>query len=342
MSFLRWWPLPLGVWLVSWRLTGRFLRYAAARRLLDVPNARSSHVVPTPRGGGMAIVVTTLPALVLLGALGALGWNFVWGLLGAGAVVAGVGFVDDHGHVAPRWRLIWHFAAAAWVLGWLGRPPPLPLPGVALDLGWAGAGLAALYLAWLVNLTNFMDGIDGIAGVEAVTIGLGGALAAAAAGTAGGQWLPPSILAAASLGFLIWNWPPAKVFMGDAGSGFLGLMLGALSLQAARAAPRLIWSWLILLGVFVVDATMTLGRRMARGERCSEAHRNHAYQHAAQRWGAHRPVTLAVAAINLCWLLPLALLVAHGSLEGVLGVLMAYAPLVAAALLLRAGLPPGE
>jgi Fuc2NAc and GlcNAc transferase len=149
----------------------------------------------------------------------------------------------------------------------------------------------------------------------------------------------PLVLAAATLGFLVWNWPPAKIFMGDAGSGFLGLTLGGLSLQAAWAAPTLLWSWVILLGIFVVDATLTLVRRGIRGEPVYHAHRSHAYQHAAQRWDSHTPVTVAVAAINVFWLLPCAVLVARGSLDGAIGIVVAYAPLIAAAMWLRAGVP---
>jgi Fuc2NAc and GlcNAc transferase len=334
--------LTSAVFVASLWLTGRFRRYALDRRLLDVPNIRSSHVVATPRGGGVAIVLTTLIALPVLGVLGALAWPTVWGLLGGGALVALIGFADDHGHIAPRWRLLGHFSAVAWVLAWLGGLPPLPAMGFVLELGWLGHSLAALYLVWLLNLTNFMDGIDGIASVEAITVSLGGALLYVVAMPGSRQWLAPLVLASATLGFLVWNWPPAKIFMGDAGSGFLGLMLAALSLQAGWVAPALFWSWVILLGVFVVDATLTLVRRVARGEKFYEAHRSHAYQHAARQWGGHRPVTLAVGAINLCWLLPIALLVALGSLDGLFGVLIAYTPLVGAAVWLRAGRPSSE
>jgi Fuc2NAc and GlcNAc transferase len=149
----------------------------------------------------------------------------------------------------------------------------------------------------------------------------------------------PLALAAATTGFFFWNFPPARIFMGDAGSGFLGMMLGVLSLQAAWAAPQLLWSWLILLGVFVVDATVTLVCRTLRGERVYEAHRSHAYQHAARRAGRHLPVTLATAAINVLWLFPIALWVGTGALDGGLGVLLGYAPLILVALRLGAGRP---
>lgn len=330
-------PLLLGVLLASWWLTGRFRGYALALRVLDVPNPRSSHSVAKPRGGGVAIAIATLAALLVLGVLSAVAWPSVWGLLGGGGLVALIGFVDDRRHVAPRWRLLGHFAAALWVLVWLGGAPPLPVFGSLLKLGLLGYGLAALYVVWVLNLTNFMDGIDGIAAVETVSVCLYGALLYAIAGSGDLVWLGPLVLASATFGFLVWNWPPAKIFMGDAGSGFLGLMLAAFSLQAGWASPNLSWSWLILLGVFIVDATVTLIRRAIRGEKLYEAHCSHAYQHAARRWGAHKPVTMAVGAINLCWLFPISLLVARGSLAGLLGLVIAYAPLVWAAVSLKAG-----
>lgn len=330
--------LPVAAGLATLWLTGWFRQYALARRMVDVPNARSSHQAPTPRGGGMAIVLTTLVALIVAGLLQLLSWRLVWGLVGAGALAAGVGFADDHRPLARHWRLLGHFLAAIWVLAWLGGLPPIPILGRVLSLGWLGHALAALYLVWLINLTNFMDGIDGIAATEAVTVALGGALVTLLVARDDPQWIAPLILAGSSLGFLAWNWPPARIFMGDGGSGFLGLMLGALSLHAAHETPALFWSWMILLGVFIVDSTVTLIRRTIRGDRVYEAHRTHAYQHAAQRLGAHRPVTMTVAAINVAWLLPLAALVARGSLRDVVGVAIAYVPLLVAAVKLGAGI----
>jgi Fuc2NAc and GlcNAc transferase len=325
------------VFFASLWLTGRFRRYALAQELVDHPNDRSSHVIATPRGGGVAIVLTTLTALPLLALANRLPWSAVAALVGSGLLIASVGFVDDRGHIAARWRLLGHFAAAAWVLYWLGGLPPLPMFGRTFELGWAGNVLALLYVVWLLNLTNFMDGIDGIAAIEAITVCLGGAGVYLISSAPAATGIGTIVLAAATLGFLCWNWPRARIFMGDAGSGFLGLMLAAFSLQAAWTAPRLLWAWIILLGVFVVDATVTLVRRVARGEKFYEAHRTHAYQHAAQRAGSHLPVTLAVAAINVCWLLPIALLVGRGALDGAVGVIIAYLPLLAAALYFGAG-----
>lgn len=319
-------------------LTGLVRRYAIAHTLLDVPNARSSHAAPTPRGGGVAIVVGALLGLLVLALTGVLLWPPLWALTGAGGLVAAIGFLDDHRHVAAPWRLLAHFVAAVWALVWLGGAPPLPIFGNILDPGWLGAGLIAIYLVWILNLYNFMDGIDGIAGVEAVFVSVGGALMFVLADVPSLSAVP-LMIAAAAAGFLFWNFPPAKIFMGDAGSGFLGIVLAVMSLHAAWSVPQLFWCWGILLGAFVVDATVTLLRRVWRGERVYEAHRNHAYQHAARRFGSHRLITLSVLALDIFWLLPIAVLVAVRQLDGVTGTALAYLPLVVMAMKFGAGEP---
>jgi len=151
----------------------------------------------------------------------------------------------------------------------------------------------------------------------------------------------PLLLVVAALGFLCWNFPPAKIFMGDTGSGFVGIALGGLALLAGAVDPALFWGWMILLGVFVVDASLTLLRRLLRGERIYEAHRSHGYQHAAIGLGRHRPVTIAVLLINVAVLLPVALLVGKGVIDGVVGVLITYIPLLLLGLYFRAGSPQG-
>ena len=149
-----------------------------------------------------------------------------------------------------------------------------------------------------------MDGIDGIAGIEALSATLSAGLLVIF--VLGDHAIADInfLMSAAVAGFLIWNFPPAKIFMGDAGSGFLGLVLGALVLLNTHIAPQMLWVWLILLGVFIVDATYTLIRRLIRGDRIYEAHRSHAYQYASRKYGSHLPVTLAVLAINIFWLAP--------------------------------------
>lgn len=329
------WSVPV-VLILSFVVTAGLRRYALERSVIDIPNARSSHTVPTPRGGGIGIVLSFLLALFGLMLTGTSQIDALVSLGGAGSLIAVIGFMDDHGHIAARWRLLGHFIAAGWMLVWLGGLAPLTMFGWKVDLGWLGGLLAAVYLVWLLNLYNFMDGIDGIASVEAITVCLGAALLYVLAGLHAFTALP-LLLAAAVGGFLFWNFPPAKIFMGDAGSGFLGIVLGGFSLQAAWLSPTLFWCWLILLGVFIVDATYTLIRRVMRGDRVYEAHRSHAYQFAAREYGKHLPVTLAVMVINLFWLLPVAVCVLEFGLDGAVGLLLAYVPLIALAVRYRAG-----
>jgi len=280
-------------------------RYALAHQILDTPNARSSHVLPTPRGGGVAIVVSFLLAMVVWRTLGAVPSALFWALVPAGAAIALVGFWDDHVSLSARVRLCVHLLASAWAVWWLGGWPALDLGGEVVPWGWLGALIAVFGLTWAINLYNFMDGIDGLAGMEAVFAGVAGGFLLQ---MGGGDGMPLWLLAAAAGGFLIWNWPPARIFMGDAGSGFLGFALGVMVLHATTAGHTTIWPWLILLGVFVVDATLTLGRRAWLRIRVMDAHRTHAYQWASRRFGAHRPVTLSVLSINVCILLPVTLL----------------------------------
>ncbi|MGE8154663.1 MraY family glycosyltransferase [Pseudomonas vancouverensis] len=328
--------LLLGVFLTSLLLTFVLRSYALRNKLMDVPNARSSHNTPTPRGGGVAIVVSFLTGLSISMLSGMLPWAQFVGLFGAGAAVAVIGFADDHGHIAARWRLLGHFMAAIWVLICFGGLAPLDIFGFNVDLGWFGAILAAIYLVWVLNLYNFMDGIDGIAGAEAICVTVAGAILYWLCGFTREIWVP-LLLASACGGFLLWNFPPAKIFMGDSGSGFLGVVLGAMALQAGWLEPQLLWSWLILMGVFIVDATFTMLHRLMRGEKVYEAHRSHAYQYASRQHFSHRKVTLAVVLINVFWLAPLSFWVGKGGLDGVSGLLIAYLPLLVLAIKYSAG-----
>lgn len=328
--------LLLAVFACSWLMTLVLRRYALAKSLMDIPNERSSHKLPTPRGGGVSIVLGFVLSMPVLASLDGAGYHALYHILGAGLLVAIIGFADDHGHIAARWRLLGHFMAAAWVLFGLHGLGQIQVFGAPVDLGWLGNVLAAFYLVWMLNLYNFMDGIDGIASAQAIFVSVAGSAIAWLTGNFSLVAMP-LILAAAVAGFFVWNFPPARIFMGDAGSGFLGLILGVLSLEAGRQAPELLWSWLILLSVFIVDATVTLFRRLSRREKIYQAHCSHAYQYAARHYSSHKTVTLAVLAINLLWLLPLALIVGVGLLDGIVGCVLAYAPLVALAIRFNAG-----
>lgn len=319
----------------AWLMTAGVRRYALASQLLDHPNARSSHTTPTPRGGGIAVVVAFLVAITGMSVAGYAQMELCVALLGAGVLVATLGFIDDHASLAARWRFLGHAVAAAWVLWWMGPLPPVPLFGITVALGAGGTLLAALYMVWSINLFNFMDGIDSIASVEALTVALCGALISGLTGAS--EWSIAVVFAFCVVGFLMWNLPPARIFMGDVGSGFLGLVIATLSLWCGHESPQLFWSWFILGGCFMVDATTTLVRRVRRGEKFHEAHRSHAYQYASRVHRSHGRVAVAVAAINLLWLLPVALAVSSGKLDGLTGVAIAYAPLIWLAFHYKAG-----
>jgi Fuc2NAc and GlcNAc transferase len=281
----------------AWVLTGWVRAFALRTSMLDVPNPRSSHTTPTPRGGGLAIAVVTLGGIALAAAAGWVPPRTAAALAGGGVLVAAVGWMDDRRGVPRATRLAVQITAAAWAVWCLGGMPSLRFGLGSGSLGPAGALLAVAGITWSTNCFNFMDGIDGLAGGEAAITGL-----AVAALTAGGH---PEIaviallVGAASTGFLVWNWSPAKVFMGDVGSGLLGFLFGAGALASERAGALPIVGWSLLLGVFLFDATATLVRRMWTGERWYEPHRSHAYQRAVQLGWSHARVASAVLLIDL-------------------------------------------
>lgn len=323
---------------LTYGLTGWVRKGALRRQILDVPNSRSSHQLPTPRGGGLAVVLVLLGCYACVYALYPSLENEVRIVFLASLPVALVGLLDDFGHVAARWRLMVHFGAMTLAVYSVGGLPDFTVLGYHIVPGLLLSSVAIIAMVWFLNLFNFMDGIDGIAGVEAATVGVSIAL------IAGGfvdstYWILPLIMAASAVGFLFWNFPPAKIFMGDAGSGFLGALLAVLAILGAHQSPELLWCWIILTGVFVVDASVTLFVRLVRGEKVYQAHRSHAYQTAARHYGSHLPVTLAVAAINLCYLLPISLLVMTDLIDGVLGVVIAYLPLLYLAFRFKSGIP---
>jgi Fuc2NAc and GlcNAc transferase len=322
---------------IAFLLTAWVRRHALARGQMDIPNTRSSHVTPTPRGGGLAIVVTATAAFLALAATGLLPARVAIALAGGGVAVAAVGYVDDRLQTSAAVRLVVHLAAAVWGLAWLGGLPPLSFGGVPLSLGWAGQLLGVLGIVWMLNLFNFMDGLDGIAASEGAFIGWGGALLATVSAIGPSVAAASAAFGAACLGFLVWNWPPARIFMGDVGSGYLGFTLAILALAASAERPVAFWVWLILGGVFIVDATATLIRRSFRGDRVYEAHCSHAYQWLARRWGSHLQVTLSVLAVNVLWLLPCAWLAVSHARSADLICVAALLPLVVIAIVAGAG-----
>lgn len=273
---------------IGTRWLAGFLR---RRAVLDRPNERSSHARPTPRGGGIAVVVTIAGGWAALALVGAAASPPLAIALGA-ALLAGVSWADDLRGLSAGIRLAAQAAAVA-----LGIAA---LPGDALVFqGLLPPALdrALTFVAWLwfVNLYNFMDGIDGMSGVETASLGIGLALVAGIAHTAPEPALG-LVVAAAVLGFLIWNWHPARIFLGDVGSVTLGYALGWLLIMAAASG---LWAAALILPLYyLADATVTLLRRIARGEKFWRAHREHFYQIAASGTLGHAGVARNVLACN--------------------------------------------
>ena len=265
-------------------LVGAVRRYALRRAVLDLPSARSSHAVPTPRGGGLGLVAACL--LVIVAALlgGSRGsWPLHAALVGVVAVAI-VGWLDDHGSLPVAPRIATHVLAGL-AVAWLARDVPGPF-GV---LGAAGMLWWVFWTVSSINVTNFMDGIDGIIGLQVLVFGLHVVRLDARQGDA-------SILAAAligaSLGFLVWNWAPARIFMGDVGSAALGVLLVVAGVLAQREGRWPISVVFLPLFPLFLDATVTLLRRWRLGERLTEAHRSHLYQRLANGGWGHALVSI--------------------------------------------------
>ena len=281
-------------------LVGKVREWALTRALLDVPNERSLHVVPTPRGGGVAILLVVSIAQALAILMGKL--TFTTGMPWLLATVAyGVlGAWDDHKSLSSGFRLLFQFGLAASYLGLLVITNHWPLS----LLGAVAAIVAVFAVVWSVNLYNFMDGTDGIAGIQALAAAAGGACLSANLNLPGIAFVSSSV-AGASLGFLMWNWQPAKIFLGDVGSYFLGSQFALLAINTMLAGFEP-WFWLILLAPFIVDASLTLLRRIVCGEPWRSAHRSHAYQLLVRQGWTHRAVAASLLGIVAMGLGPLA------------------------------------
>ncbi len=284
--------------------TGLVLKYLQRNAIFDRPNERSSHTGLIPRGGGLAVMAVIITAWAIV----APPWEQfdIATVLLAALLLACISWVDDLQSLPPWTRLLAQAAAVVPALVWLAHKPPIfqgLLPG-SLDIALGG-----LIWLWFINLFNFMDGIDGITGVESTAISMGIAFIAVQYPAFSIDPLLPATIAAAMIGFLWWNWHPAKIFLGDVGSVPLGFILGWLLLNLASDGY---WAAALILPLYyLTDATITLLRRAARGERVWEAHREHYYQRAVQGGRGHAAVSIGVgvcnsvllglAAISLAW-----------------------------------------
>ena len=284
-------PLVMA-FIVSAVLTRRFCDPTSRFHLLDHPNERSLHSRPTPRTGGIAIFFALVVAIVFW-SLGNSVTASHYGL-GAGAgLIAALSFLDDRKGLPVRVRLPGHLLAATFlVIGGLSLPM-FSLPGMVWHWPvWLGVVLTLLFLIWMINLYNFMDGMDGFAAGMAV-IGFGTFAVLGYLVNNPDFLLLNLMIVSAAAGFLLFNIPPARIFMGDTGSSLLGLLAGGLSIWGAREAVFPFWVAVLVFSPFIVDATVTLVRRLLRRERVWLAHKTHYYQRLVQLGWGHRKTVLA-------------------------------------------------
>jgi len=265
-------------------------KWAINRSVLDLPNERSSHSIPTPRGGGIAIAATWFLAITFLFFRGDIDSALFFALL-CGVPISVIGLVDDVVTISAKFRLIVQVASAAMVLVFLGGLQGINIGFVYLSLPILFSILAVIGIVWFTNLFNFLDGIDGYICTEVIFIGFAFFLLF-------GE-VPPALLAAVTAGFLVWNWQPAKIFMGDVGSTLLGFTIGVFAVYYQNCGDSSIVIWLMLTSLFWFDASLTLYRRWRNGETLSTAHKKHAYQRIVQSGFSHQKTVIYSLFINL-------------------------------------------
>ena len=302
-----------------------------SQRLLDLPTDRSSHVLPTPRGGGIAIAATTIlmcSFLTIFDLLSIIPLPFIILL----AAIAALGALDDFFNLGIKPRLLTQIILSALgVILCLGSSNFSTLETILIGI------FLTLTLLWLVNLYNFMDGINGIAALQAICVCVTMGAILHFYGDSSEAVNSLLIVGSACAGFLYWNFPKAKIFMGDTGSLFLGFGLGLIAVWTSLESIEMGTAWLIMLAVFITDATYTLLVRALTGQKFYLPHRSHSYQKLAVIFKSHAKVTLLVCAINALWLFPLALLTITKTINPAIALIAAYGPLVVIAYKLKAG-----
>jgi len=290
---------------ISVVLTGWFQKYALHRSLIDVPNERSSHLTPTPRGGGLSIVLAILLCIGVLFLTGQLQMDIAIALGIGGFFVSVIAWIDDHRHISALWRAMAYAIAAVFSVYCLGGFNHLQLGSYLLPLGMIGNVLAVVWIVWMTNLYNFMDGTDALAAIQAICVGLLAGILFWLEGKYGVSMVC-FVIAVSSCGFLFWNWPPAKLFMGDVGSCTLGFCFGVLAVigEIEDTVPLVVW--FILLAIFICDATFTLLMRIGRNEKWYQAHKSHAYQRLVQLGMSHKQLAIVILIVNISILWPLA------------------------------------
>lgn len=282
---------------LSLGLTKQYINYAIKKNILDTPNHRSSHTIPTPRGGGVVFTALWMLVVFLLSLFHVLSWPITLALLPGCSLLAVVGLLDDFYSLSAKQRIFVHLAAAMLIVIFSHGLNYFTLGQSVYHLGFIESVLVVFLITWSINLFNFMDGTDGIAAVESLFVLLPYAFFLQQTNHHG-LALSSILLALGILGFLVLNFPPAKVFMGDVGSAFLGFVIISIPLIAQKTAGISIFLCFILYGFFLFDSTITLARRFFAKEKWYEAHRSHAYQRLHQAGWSHKKLLFGVIVIN--------------------------------------------
>lgn len=294
-----------GIFIFSIMTTGILRKYSLRNSILDIPNERSAHSLPMPRGGGLSISLAVLLSAVFLFYLQLLPLNIAIAFSGGGILVTVTGWLDDHMDIPEIWKALSYTIAAIWTVFWLDGLDTLRFGVNVITMHVAGSLFAVLGLAWLINLYNFMDGTDALAAAQAICTGTFSGMLFMFSGRQD-LAIMCFVITAASAGFLYWNWPPAKIFMGDAGSCLIGFSFGLLAIVGEKSGALPILVWFILLSIFICDATLTLFMRIINKEKWYTAHRSHAYQRLVQMNVSHTFLAISVLLINVIFIWPLA------------------------------------
>lgn len=279
----------VALFLFSLTLTYLIKNYAIKKSLVDIPNDRSSHTTPIPHGGGIAIAVTWFIGISYLFYIDDINSSLYFALM-VGIIISVVSYFDDLFELSAKIRLLTQALVALFGLYFIGGLEKIDLVVFSIDNQIITNIFAFFMIVWFINLYNFLDGIDGYAGSEAVFLGLAGFLL-----FGGSHFL---VLVFAVLGFLVWNWHRAKIFMGDVGSTLLGYNIAIFTIYYANEEASNLWIWIILFGLFWFDATLTLYRRYKNGEKLSQAHKKHAYQRLTQSGWTHDKVVIFSILVN--------------------------------------------
>lgn len=314
--------LVIAAFVMAAMLTWWFAQPSGPLHILDHPTHRSLHDRPTPRSGGVALLSAAAASGVVGIHMVGSGMGLIWIAMGA-LIVGAISFADDLSHLSPVIRLLAQLIAAGLLLAGGHRLVSLTLPMVGWAWPtWVGALFTVFFVVWFTNLFNFMDGMDGFAGGMAVFGFSGYALLGAMAGVPLFTLLS-LVLASAAAGFLVFNFPRARIFMGDAGASTLGFLAAAFGLWADRDGLFPLWIAVLMFSPFFVDATVTLLRRALRGEKVWEAHRSHFYQRLVLLGWSHRRTVLWEYGLMAACLVS-AVLAVHGGATIQLAILGAW------------------